>query len=150
MALVVWARPAAYLVDELHEDVREHAPGERLPDVPELDAEDLVEQLVHRVARGRVEGAPHVPLGERHEPPQQGEHRVEVEGQAQPFLLVGCHKPSIMDKDRAVFAAITDVELNDGIPLHCFVRDTLRDAGIEPVPLDHFAVWVARLKPMIQ
>jgi hypothetical protein len=42
------------------------------------------------------------------------------------------------------------VALNDGISLHRFVRDTLRDAGIEPVPLDHFAVWVARLKPMIQ
>jgi hypothetical protein len=30
------------------------------------------------------------------------------------------------------------------------VRDTLRDAGIEPVPLEGFAVWVAKLKPMIQ
>lgn len=48
------------------------------------------------------------------------------------------------------FAAVTDVELTDAIPLHRFVRDTLRDAGIEPVPLDHFAVWVAKLKPMIQ
>lgn len=51
---------------------------------------------------------------------------------------------------KSEFAAVTDVELNEGIPLHRFVRDTLRDAGIEPVPLDHFAVWVARLKPMIQ
>src|ERR1700745_427967 len=50
---------------ELHEHVREDAPGERLPDMPELDADDLVEQLVHRVARGRVEGAPHVSLRER-------------------------------------------------------------------------------------
>ncbi|HKW63240.1 MAG TPA: DUF3037 domain-containing protein [Candidatus Acidoferrum sp.] len=51
---------------------------------------------------------------------------------------------------KSEFAAITDVELSDRIPVHRFVRDTLRDAGIEPVPLDHFAVWVARLKPMIQ
>lgn len=51
---------------------------------------------------------------------------------------------------KSEFAAVTDVELSDGIPLHRFVRDTLRDAGIEPVPLDHFAVWVAKLKPMIQ
>lgn len=51
---------------------------------------------------------------------------------------------------KSEFAAVTDIELSDGIPLHRFVRDTLRDAGIEPVPLDHFAVWVAKLKPMIQ
>ena len=51
---------------------------------------------------------------------------------------------------KSEFAAVTDVELSEGIPLHRFVRDTLRDAGIEPVPLDHFAVWVAKLKPMIQ
>jgi hypothetical protein len=30
------------------------------------------------------------------------------------------------------------------------VDRTLRDAGIEPVPLDHFAAWVGKLKPMIQ
>ena len=51
---------------------------------------------------------------------------------------------------KSEFAALTDVELNDEIPLHRFVRDTLHDAGIEPVPLNHFAVWVAKLKPMIQ
>lgn len=43
------------------------------------------------------------------EPPQQGEHRVEVEAQAQPYLLLGYHKPSIQDKDRAVFEAISDI-----------------------------------------
>jgi hypothetical protein len=26
----------------------------------------------------------------------------------------------------------------------------LRDAGIEPIALNHFAVWVAKLKPMVQ
>jgi hypothetical protein len=51
---------------------------------------------------------------------------------------------------KSEFAAVTDVELMDGNLHHRFVRDTLRDAGIEPVPLDHFAVWVAKLKPMIQ
>lgn len=51
---------------------------------------------------------------------------------------------------KSEFAAVTDVELTDGVLLHRFVRDTLRDAGIEPVPLDHFAVWVAKLKPLIQ
>jgi hypothetical protein len=48
------------------------------------------------------------------------------------------------------FAAITDVALTDQNDRNRFVDRTLRDAGIEPVPLDHFAVWVGKLKPMIQ
>jgi hypothetical protein len=48
------------------------------------------------------------------------------------------------------FAAITDVALTDQNDRDRFVDRTLRDAGIEPVPLDHFAVWVGKLKPMIQ
>jgi hypothetical protein len=27
---------------------------------------------------------------------------------------------------------------------------TLREAGVEPAPLEGFAVWVAKLKPMLQ
>jgi hypothetical protein len=48
------------------------------------------------------------------------------------------------------FAAITDIALTDQNDRNRFVDRTLRDAGIEPVPMDHFAVWVAKLKPMIQ
>ena len=48
------------------------------------------------------------------------------------------------------FAAVTDVALNAGNDRHRFVRDTLRDAGIEPIPMEGFAVWVAKLKPMLQ
>ena len=48
------------------------------------------------------------------------------------------------------FAAITDIALTEQNDRNRFVDRTLRDAGIEPVPLDHFAVWVAKLKPMIQ
>jgi hypothetical protein len=48
------------------------------------------------------------------------------------------------------FAAVTDVLLNAGNDRHCFVRDTLRDAGIEPVAMEGFAVWVAKLKPLLQ
>jgi hypothetical protein len=48
------------------------------------------------------------------------------------------------------FAAVTDVALNAGNERHRFVRDTLRDAGIEPIPLEGFAVWVAKLKPLLQ
>jgi hypothetical protein len=48
------------------------------------------------------------------------------------------------------FAAITDIDLKESNDRNRFVDRTLRDAGIEPVPLDHFAVWVAKLKPMVQ
>src|SRR6266478_2916632 len=48
------------------------------------------------------------------------------------------------------FAAVTDVSLQPENERHRFVRDTLREVGIEPVAMDHFAVWVAKLKPMFQ
>lgn len=48
------------------------------------------------------------------------------------------------------YAAVTNVALSEQNERHCFVRDTLRDAGIEPVPMEAFAVWVAKLKPTIQ
>jgi Protein of unknown function (DUF3037) len=48
------------------------------------------------------------------------------------------------------FAAVTDVELKDTNERHRFVRDTLREVGVEPIPLEGFAVWVAKLKPMLQ
>jgi hypothetical protein len=48
------------------------------------------------------------------------------------------------------FTVVTDVDLKEQNDRNGFVDRTLRDAGIEPVPLDHFAVWVGKLKPMIQ
>ena len=48
------------------------------------------------------------------------------------------------------FAAVTDVELREENERHRFVRDTLRDVGIEPIPMEGFAVWVAKLKPLLQ
>jgi len=48
------------------------------------------------------------------------------------------------------FAAVTDIGLTEQNERNQFVSRTLRDAGIEPVPLDHFAVWVGKLKPLIQ
>jgi hypothetical protein len=48
------------------------------------------------------------------------------------------------------FTAITDVELNQGNERDRFVQSALRDAGVEPVPLNHFAVWVAKLKATMQ
>ncbi len=47
------------------------------------------------------------------------------------------------------FAAVTDVPLLPDNERHCFVRDTLRDAGIEPIPMEGFAVWVAKSKPTL-
>ena len=51
---------------------------------------------------------------------------------------------------KSEFAAITDVPLDNANLRHRFVRDTLHDAGIEPVPMEGFAVWVAKLKPLLQ
>lgn len=48
------------------------------------------------------------------------------------------------------FTAVTDLALQDNNERHRFVSDTLRDAGIDPVPMEGFAVWVAKLKPLIQ
>jgi hypothetical protein len=48
------------------------------------------------------------------------------------------------------FAAVTDVELKESNERHRFVSDTLREVGIEPIPLEGFAVWVAKLKPLLQ
>jgi hypothetical protein len=48
------------------------------------------------------------------------------------------------------FAAVTDVVLNAENERHRLVRDTLRDAGIEPIAMEGFAVWVAKLKPSLQ
>jgi len=33
---------------------------------------------------------------------------------------------------------------------HRFVQDTLRDAGVEAVPMKGFAVWAAKMRPLIQ
>lgn len=48
------------------------------------------------------------------------------------------------------FTAVTDIELAEANDRNRFVNRTLRDAGIEPVPLGHFAVWVGKLKPLLQ
>ena len=48
------------------------------------------------------------------------------------------------------FAAITDIDLAEQNDRNRFVDRALRDAGVEPVPLDHFAVWVGKLKATIQ
>jgi hypothetical protein len=48
------------------------------------------------------------------------------------------------------FMAVTDVVLQPDNMRHRFVSSTLRDAGIEAVPLEGFAVWAAKLRPLLQ
>ena len=47
------------------------------------------------------------------------------------------------------FAAVTDVRLARENDRHRFVLDTLGEAGIEPVPTEGLAVWVAKLRPSL-
>jgi DUF3037 family protein len=48
------------------------------------------------------------------------------------------------------FTCVTDVALLADNQRHGFVRETLRDAGVEPVPLEGLAVWVAKLRATLQ
>lgn len=58
---------------------------------------------------GRIPARPEPDPVETVEPEQQGERRVIVEDPAQPFVLIGYHKPGINHPDNAVFDAITDI-----------------------------------------
>ena len=58
---------------------------------------------------GRIPSRPKPDPVETVEPPQLGERRVVVEDPAQPFVLIGYHKPDIHHPDDAVFDAITDI-----------------------------------------
>ena len=48
------------------------------------------------------------------------------------------------------FTAVTDVHLIAENERHRFVQETLRDAGVEAVAMEGFAVWTAKMRPMIQ
>jgi hypothetical protein len=50
----------------------------------------------------------------------------------------------------AEFAAVTDVPLAPTNDRHRFVAETLKDQGIEAVPVDSFAVWVDKLRPLLR
>ena len=57
----------------------------------------------------------------------------------------------IRDKVKSTeFTAVTDVALLAENERHRFVGDTLRDAGVDSVPMEGFAVWTAKMRPMIQ
>jgi predicted Zn-dependent peptidase len=67
-----------------------------------------VRKLAQEYFAGIASGPKPEPV-ETVEPPQLGERRVVVEDPAQPFVLIGYHKPSIHHPDDAVFDAITDI-----------------------------------------
>jgi Protein of unknown function (DUF3037) len=48
------------------------------------------------------------------------------------------------------FTAVTDVHLIAENERHRFVHETLRDAGVEAVAMEGFAVWAAKKRPLIQ
>jgi len=47
------------------------------------------------------------------------------------------------------FTTVTDVALSRDNDRHRFVMDTLSEVGIEPVPMEGLAVWVAKLRPSL-
>jgi predicted Zn-dependent peptidase len=67
-----------------------------------------IKTLANRYFSGIPSGPKPEPV-ETVEPPQLGERRVVVEDPAQPFVLIGYHKPSVQHPDDAVFDAITDI-----------------------------------------
>jgi predicted Zn-dependent peptidase len=58
---------------------------------------------------GPIPSGPKPEPVETAEPPQLGERRVAVEDPAQPFVLIGYHKPDVHHPDDAVFDALTDI-----------------------------------------
>jgi predicted Zn-dependent peptidase len=69
---------------------------------------DQIKQLAEKYF-GRIPSGPKPDPVETVEPPQLGERRVVVEDQAQPFVLIGYHKPDVHHPDDAVFDALTDI-----------------------------------------
>jgi predicted Zn-dependent peptidase len=58
---------------------------------------------------GSLPRGPEPPQVHTVEPPFDGEKRVMVEAKAQPVVGIGWHRPSSLDKDNAVYSAITDL-----------------------------------------
>jgi Protein of unknown function (DUF3037) len=54
------------------------------------------------------------------------------------------------DSFDAELTAVTDVALDRSNSEHNFVKELFQARLIEPVPLDNFAVWAAKLRPMLQ
>jgi len=73
---------------------------------------DVNPQRVKELAQiyfSRIPGGPKPDPVETVEPPQLGQRRVIVQDPAQPFVLIGYHKPNINHPDNAVFDSITEI-----------------------------------------
>lgn len=73
---------------------------------------DVNPQEVKKLAEkyfARIPGGPKPEPVETVEPPQLGPRSVILEDPAQPFVLIGYHKPGADHRDDAVFDAITDI-----------------------------------------
>ena len=73
-------------------------------DVNPQEVRELAEEYFSRIPSG-----PKPDPVETVEPPQLGQRRVIMQDPAQPFVLIGYHKPSINHSDNAVFDAITEI-----------------------------------------
>ncbi len=73
-------------------------------DVNPQQIKDLAEKYFTRIP-----SSPKPDPVETVEPPQLGQRRVIVQDPAQPFVLIGYHKPNINHSDNAVFDAITEI-----------------------------------------
>jgi len=75
--------------------------------VGDVDPKEI-RQLAKRYF-GRLEGGPKPPPVRTVEPPQRGERRVTLQDPAQPFVLLGYHKPDVHHPDSAILDAVTDI-----------------------------------------
>lgn len=73
-------------------------------DVNPQEVRELAQRYFNRIPSG-----PKPDPVETVEPPQLGQRRVTMQDPAQPFVLIGYHKPSINHPDNAVFDAITEI-----------------------------------------
>lgn len=73
---------------------------------------DVNPQQIREMAEkyfSRIPSGPKPDPVETVEPPQLGQRRVIVQDPAQPFVLIGYHKPNINHSDNAVFHTITEI-----------------------------------------
>lgn len=73
---------------------------------------DVDAREVRRLAEayfGRLPKRPRPDPPRTEEPPQEGERRVAVEAQSQPYILTGYHRPGVKHPDRATLDVISDI-----------------------------------------
>ncbi|MHC5076309.1 MAG: M16 family metallopeptidase [Planctomycetota bacterium] len=73
---------------------------------------DINPQQIKQLAEiyfGRIPSGPKPEPVRTVEPPQLGEKRTVIEDLAQPFVMIGYHKPAFTHPDNAVFDAITEI-----------------------------------------